>query len=271
MLPVVRCNHGSLLKVYRAPRFRAGQHLSVARASGLCLHRSPEFFAVPKGTPGRDRIEGRVCQSKIYGCPERRARPGVPLAEEAKNSGERSWTQRLTGNGRRAASTQSAIGAQALAQRAGIGGGQRPGATPRDRDRKCACIETGGQHGDNTKRLIGPAGPVTNPPRAMRHPAGQVPHPEAQAQACKRSAGRRLGRMCGPAEPMRRPEHGCETPQDKCRTPSVSAGAGMAGWLNRRPEPGARQCNRPAFLNRQKTPFDTLGRCLCFLDLHCWD
>lgn len=85
-------------------------------------------------------------------------------------------------------------------------------------------IETPGQPSDCTKRMIGPAGQVRRPVGQVRHPAGQMPRPEADCAA--------------PQDKCDSPQDKCDTPQDKCRAPSVSAGDGLAGWLNRRPEPG---------------------------------
>ena len=78
---VVDCDHGVPLQVYRAPRFRAGQLLSVARASWPCLHRSPEFFAVPLALTGLGSGGGRVCKAQLYGFPP----------QEHKAPSARSW------------------------------------------------------------------------------------------------------------------------------------------------------------------------------------
>ena len=126
-------------------------------------------------------------------------------------------------------------------------------------------IETPGQPSDCTKRMIGPAGQVRRPVGQVRHPAGQMPRPEADCTAPSatarprgRAAGMRAKRRpaarpnvaprarlrcpeadcAAPQDKCESPQDKCDTPQDKCRTPSVSAGDGLAGWLNRRPEPG---------------------------------
>lgn len=73
--------------MYRAPRFRAGQLLSVARAIAPYLHRSPEFFAVPEAVPGLGFGGGRVCKSQIYGY--RPETPKAPLARSWLSVGRR--------------------------------------------------------------------------------------------------------------------------------------------------------------------------------------
>jgi len=84
---VVACDHGVPLQVYRAPRFRAGQLLSVARASWPCLHRSPEFFAVPLAVPGLSSGGGRVCKAQLYGFPPQELK--APLARSWLSVGRR--------------------------------------------------------------------------------------------------------------------------------------------------------------------------------------
>ena len=48
------------------------QLMSVARASGPCLHRSPEFFAVPLAVSGWLFGVGKLCKAQLYEYPWRK-------------------------------------------------------------------------------------------------------------------------------------------------------------------------------------------------------
>lgn len=91
-----------------------GRYLSAARVAVPCLHRSPEFLAVPLALPGLVFGVGKLCKAKLYEYPRRKpkavGRSWLSVGRRGENSGERCWARCSTGSGRRAASATSAAG-----------------------------------------------------------------------------------------------------------------------------------------------------------------
>lgn len=91
-----------------------GRYLSAARVAVPCLHRSPEFLAVPLALPGLVFGVGKLCKAKLYEYPRRKpkaaGRSWLSVGRRGENSGERCWARCSTGSGRRAASAASAAG-----------------------------------------------------------------------------------------------------------------------------------------------------------------
>lgn len=91
-----------------------GRYLSAASVAVPCLHRSPEFLAVPLAVPGLVFGVGKLCKAKLYEYPRRKpkaaGRSWLSVGRRGENSGERCWARCSTGSGRRAASATSAAG-----------------------------------------------------------------------------------------------------------------------------------------------------------------
>lgn len=91
-----------------------GRYLSAARVAIPCLHRSPEFLAVPLALPGLVFGVGKLCKAKLYEYPRRKpkaeGRSWLSVGRRGENSGEWCRARRFTGSGRRAASALSAVG-----------------------------------------------------------------------------------------------------------------------------------------------------------------
>ena len=91
-----------------------GRYLSAARVAVPCLHRSPEFLAVPLALPGLVFGVGKLCKAKLYEYPRKKpkaeGRSWLSVGRRGENSGEWCWAHCLTGSGRRAASAPSAVG-----------------------------------------------------------------------------------------------------------------------------------------------------------------
>ena len=91
-----------------------GRYLSAARVAVPCLHRSPEFLAVPLALPGLVFGVGKLCKAQLYEYPRRKpkaaGRSWLSVGRRGENSGERCWARCSTGSGRRAASATSAVG-----------------------------------------------------------------------------------------------------------------------------------------------------------------
>ena len=67
------------------------RYLSAARSTALCLHRSPEFFAVPFSAAWIGFRKGKVCKAKLYECPWRNPKRVARSRRNVGRRGEEIW------------------------------------------------------------------------------------------------------------------------------------------------------------------------------------